>query len=300
MPDWNQILKKIEAQTAAGARAADSIRRNYLKQLQKHTKRNVIAYYSGSLSKPNLPSEVNHEDLNGFMQSVHGLNRDDGLDLILHTEGGQVSAALSIVHYLRKMFGSNIRAIVPQFAMSAGTMIACSCKSIVLAKHSQLGPIDPQMRGIAAAGVREEFDRACRECIERPERIPIWQKIIGQYPPTFLSQCENAVELAKSFVTEQLEEVMFAGSDDARAKAESVVKVLTDYSGNKGHDRPIHVDECDDLGLKIKRLEDDSKLQDLVLTIHHCYMHVFMNGPAYKAIENHLGNAIVRNDVSRR
>jgi len=215
--------------------------------------------------------------------------------LLLHTPGGSVGATESIVDYLRRMFGNNIRAIVPQIAMSAGTMIACSCREIVMAKHSNLGPIDPHLRGIPVVGVAKEFKRACDEVKRNKNLIPIWQSIIGQYRPTFLGQCENAVEWSKQFVSKQLEEVMFSGEQDANKKARNVVKKLTDYSGNKSHDRHIHIDECRQMGLKIISLEDDPDFQDLVLTIHHCYMHIFQNLPAYKCIENHLGVALFKN-----
>jgi hypothetical protein len=42
-----------------------------------------------------------------------------------------------------------------------------------------------------------------------------------------------------------------------------------------------------------RNLEDDPKLQDLVLTIHHSYMHTFASSAAIKIIENQNGNAIV-------
>ena len=79
------------------------------------------------------------------MTVIHQLDRDKGLDLILHTPGGDTAATESIVDYLHNMFGNNIRAIVPQLAMSAGTMIACSCKEIIMGLQSSLGPIDPQL-----------------------------------------------------------------------------------------------------------------------------------------------------------
>ena len=52
------------------------------------------------------------------MMAVHKLDRTKGLDLILHTQGGSISATQSIVNYLHKMFGKNtatpdIRAVVP-------------------------------------------------------------------------------------------------------------------------------------------------------------------------------------------
>jgi hypothetical protein len=300
MPNWSEVLQEINHVMFMGASAPDIVRRKYLKLLNEHTSRNVIAYYSGWLSKPNLAQgDINDEDKNGFMMAVHQLDRSKGLDLILHTPGGGIAATQSIVHYLRKMFSDDIRAIVPQLAMSAGTMIACSCRGIVMGKQSNLGPIDPHMRGIPAQGVIKEFRRATKEIKRDPGSIAIWQPIISQYRPTFLSQCEQAIQWSNEFVESQLREVMFKGDPQAKKKATAIRRFLSDYSRNKTHDRHIHAEECKEHGLKVIALEDDSDLQDLVLTVHHCYMHVFMNLPAYKIIENHRGRALVKNVVSR-
>src|SRR5215472_15832854 len=113
------------------------------------------------------------------------------------------------------MFGNDLRAIVPQIAMSAGTMVACSCREILMARHTNLGPIDPHLRGLPAYGVKEEFRRAVKEGKKDPAMIPIWQSIIGRYGPTFLSQCENAIDWSKKFVESQLQHVMF--EQDANA-----------------------------------------------------------------------------------
>lgn len=80
----------------------------------------------------------------------HGLNFEKGLDLILHTPGGDVAATESIIEYLNDVFEGDIRAIVPQIAMSGGTMVACSCNEILMGKQSSLGPVDPQLRGFPA------------------------------------------------------------------------------------------------------------------------------------------------------
>src|SRR5262245_8048909 len=126
MPTWSDVLTQIKelqrAHTEGTKGAVDTIRRQYLLQLHRHTKRTVIAYYSGLLSKPGIAeSEINDEDKNGFMMAVHGLDSSNGLDLILHTPGGNIAATESIVDYLRQKFKKDIRAIVPQIAMSAGT-----------------------------------------------------------------------------------------------------------------------------------------------------------------------------------
>lgn len=248
------------------------------------------------MSKPAVPqSDINDEDKNGFMMAVHRMNRSLGLDLILHTPGGSIAATQSIVHYLHWMFKDNMRAIIPQQAMSAGTMMACSCKEILMAKHSNLGPIDPHLRGIPAYGIIQEFKRACREVKKDRSVIPIWQSIIQQYRPSFLSQCEQAIKWSNSFVEDELAQNMFHGIPDARVKAKKIVKALSNYTHNKAHERHLHFDECKQLGLKVSLIEDDANLQDLILTVHHCFMHVLMNTPAYKMIENHMGVALVKN-----
>ncbi len=105
MPNWNDVLQEIQSVKNLGNKAVDVVRRKYLKELHEHTNRNVIAYYSGFLSKPDFDQlEINDEDKNGFMMAVHKLDRSQGLDLILHTHGGSIAATQSIVNYLHKMF----------------------------------------------------------------------------------------------------------------------------------------------------------------------------------------------------
>lgn len=312
MPDWNDVLKEIQVTVAqhgqqaqlhsqAAQGALDTIRRKYLQALRDNTGRNVIAYYSGFLSKPDAPMlGITDEDKNGFMMAVHSIGGQDrrrGLDLILHTPGGSIAATESLVDYLHRIFKNDIRAIIPQIAMSAGTMIACSCKEILMARHANLGPIDPQLGNLPAYGVKEEFERACKEVKEDNSRIPIWQSIIGRYGPTFLSQCENSIDWSKQFVEKELEHVMFDGEAQAKPKAKRIVRRLTDYRGNKTHARHIHFDELQAMGLKVSLIEDDQNLQDMVLTVHHCFMHSLMNTPAFKMIENHKGSAFVKQQV---
>jgi ClpP class serine protease len=306
MPNWRDVLNEIhrfqvdnQANPTLARQAIDVTRRKYLQELHIKTGRNVIAYYSGFLSKPGiLQSAITDEDKNGFMMAVHGLDRALGLDLILHTPGGSIAATHSLINYLHKMFGSNIRAVIPQIAMSAGTMLACSCKSILMGKQSNLGPIDPHLRDIPTYGVLREFRRAYREVKKDPSKLVIWQPIISQYRPTFLGQCENAVKWSNSFVQEQLEKVMFAGEQHAKDKANKVMQALSSYTKNKVHDRHIHAEECEKIGLRVEHLEAEGnqKLQDLVLTVHHCFMHTIMNTACFKIIENHKGVALVKQE----
>lgn len=290
-----QAAAKAEEQTAF-----DAVRRKYLNELYTITGRNIIAYYSGFLSKPDSPLlDINDEDKNGFMMAVHKLNRRRGLDLILHTPGGSIGATQSIVRYLHQMFDGDIRAIVPQIAMSAGTMIACSCREIFLAKHSNLGPIDPHVDSYPAYGIISEFDKALKQCKSEPAALPLWQSIIGQYSPTLIERCENAISWSNAFVKRQLECVMFKDLPlkVKKRKAARVVGKLTDFRGNKTHDRHIQFEECESIGLIVKRIESDERFQDLVLTVHHCYMHSLMNTGSVKIIENQDGVAFIKQQI---
>lgn len=303
MPNWSEVLKEIDeyrdknrGDPKLARTAIDAIRRKYLRDLFNYTDRNVVAYYSAFLSKPGVVGlEINDEDKNGFMMAFNRLDRTKGLDLILHTPGGSIAATQSIVNYLHKIFGRDIRSIVPQIAMSAGTMVACSTKVIMLGTHSNLGPIDPQLRDVPAYGVIREFKRAFKEVKQDASRIPIWQTIMGQYRPTFLSQCEDAIKWSNSFVAEQLENIMFYRNKDKSKRAAQIVKGLTDYRvGRQRHERHLHIEDCRRIGLKVESIERDNTFQDLVLTVHHCYMHSIMNTASIKIIENHMGVAFIK------
>ncbi|WP_370053677.1 hypothetical protein [Neptunomonas sp.] len=297
MPSWNEVLAEIStAASSQNENPLDVVRRKYIKNLHEKTGRNIICYYSGWLQKPSSnKSSINDDDKNGLMATIHGLDRNIGLDLVLHTPGGNIAATESIVNYLRQMFGTDIRAIIPQIAMSAGTMIACSCKEIIMGKQSNLGPIDPQFGGLPAHGVLEEFNKAILSVKTEPASIPLWQSIVGKYHPTFLTECEHAIALSSEVVNEWLKSSMFKDEKNPEKIASAIVEKLNNHTDTKTHERHIHFDEAKSFGLKVNPLEEDNELQDLVLTVHHAYMHTFSNSNAIKIFENHKGIAVIQN-----
>lgn len=146
MPTWSAILKELKISTADGnPMPFDTVRRKYLQQLSKHTGRNTILYATAFTQKGGPPESlsVTEEDVQGMME-VSYQSEKRPVDLILHSPGGSPEAVEGIVEYLHAQF-PEIRIIIPQIAMSAaGLMIACSGSSIVMGKHSNIGPVDPQ------------------------------------------------------------------------------------------------------------------------------------------------------------
>ena len=302
VPNWANVLNEIEenkrrAQEGINEPFVDNVRRKYLLQLHNHTNRNIIAYYLGWLQKTSTtPNYISDFDKNGLMNAVHELDKNLGLDLLLHTPGGSFAATVSLVDYLHKMFGTNIRCFIPQIAMSGGTMIACACKEIIMGKQSNIGPIDPQINGFPAYGIIDEFNHVVESVKKDPGSILVWRTILEKYEPALVGECSKAIKLARETVEKWLINGMFADNEnreDAIKQAKNIVNKLNNHADTKNHAYHIHAEEALSFGLKISMLEDDNDLQDLVLTVHHAYMHSFSGTAAVKIIENHLGRAIV-------
>lgn len=299
MPNWKTLVDEVNTLKASGS-AYDLVRRKYVKQMHEHTTRNVIVYYSGWLQKPDVIGaglgdlfSINDNDKNGFMATIHELDRTKGLDLLLHTPGGSIAATESLVDYLRSMFGPDIRAIIPQMAMSAGTMIACACAEIVMGKQSSLGPIDPQIGGMAAHGILEEFQQARDDITRDPGTIALWQPILAQYDPTLVGDCQKAVDLSAEMVREWLMTGMLGGKRKAAERASVIGRELSNHGLTKTHDRHLSMAKAKAIGLAIVPLERDQKLQDLVLSVHHACIHALTETGACKIIENHRGAASI-------
>lgn len=282
MAGFSDILKEIgESQSQL-----DFVRKKHIKALSRYTRRNTIVYYSGWLSKTDVNGvDICDSDMAGFMEAVRGLNCSKGLDLILHTPGGDPTAAESIVKYLRKKFNDDIRIIVPHMAMSAGTMISCSGKEIIMGKHSSLGPIDPQLSGIPAYSIVNEFFSAKEDLKNNPMNVQYWSIQLGKYPPAFLNRAIDAIELSGILVKEWLGTCMFDATKDQET-IDKIVNSLNEHTDSKEHARHFDSDFCKKIGLKIIDLESDQQLQDKVLSIHHAMVLTFNSTQAVKIIEN--------------
>jgi hypothetical protein len=297
MPTWGEILREIK-QTAkpGGGPDFDGVRRKYLKHLADLTGRNTVIYYTDWMSgqaSGNTTSIV-LEDLTGLMECFHGL-QGEAVDLILHSPGGEVTAAASLVQYTRKKF-TDVRVIVPQAAMSAATMWSLSANCIVMGKHSQLGPIDPQLplgqNMVPAAALIRQFETAKRECVKDPRVLSVWLPTLQQYYPGLLEICTEAIKLGRNLVTKWLTEYMFSGQENAATHGEEVARYFSDEHGV--HSLGIDRDAAKAKQLEITDLESCDDFQDAVLSVHHAAMHTLSMSPAVKIVENHVARTYVK------
>lgn len=295
MPTWSALLNEAKMKGKNNPNEAINYivnqKRFYLAKLSEKTGRNTILYFSGFLQKqPSNDASINDLDINAFMENIHGLNKSRGLDLILHTPGGDLAATEHIIKYLKSCFNSDIRAIVPQMAMSAGSMMAVSCKSVIMGKQSSLGPFDPQLNGVPCQSAIREFYKAVEDVSKNSASLGLWQAIISKLNPTFLTLCAQADELA-----EELTEKILEDKNIDRIIKSKIKRVFAKNESSKTHRRHIDREQCRDAGLDIIDLETDNELQDIVLSIHHCCMILAEQTPVIKIVENNIGGCYIRN-----
>ena len=236
--------------------------------------------------------QINPNDIQSLMSALRGL-KNDKLDLILVSGGGSGYTAEQIVSYLRAKY-KHIRAIIPQNAMSAATMIACACDSILMGKQSALGPIDPQMVlrdahggmiSMAAQEVLAEAEMAKAEISANPRVAPFWALKVQGLPLGFLTSCETASKRSISSVEDWLHVYMQLPKD----KAKAIAAWLGDSKTHKSHGKPISAATALGEGLKIDALEDDQHLQDKVLDVFHAATMTLTMTDCVKIVENHEG-----------
>ena len=116
---------------------------------------------------------IDINDSEQVLRAIHMTDPEVPLDLILHTPGGLVLAALQIARAIDRHKGK-VTVFVPHYAMSGGTLIALAADEIVMSDHAVLGPVDPQLGQYPAASLlkvdQDQADRGGRRRDAGPGR----------------------------------------------------------------------------------------------------------------------------------
>lgn len=114
-------------------------RQELIDEIQSETGINLISFVCGR------SATIARDDVMAFQDLLHNVAPETRLDLLLHTPGGDVDTAEKLLSMVRDTVKTaRLRVIVPDFAKSAGTLIAIGADSIVMSDTSELGPMDPQ------------------------------------------------------------------------------------------------------------------------------------------------------------
>jgi ClpP class serine protease len=172
---------------------------------------------------------IDLEDAQTIIAAIKDTPTDRPIDLILHTPGGIVLAAMQIARAV-EAHPAKVTVLVPVYAMSGGTLIALAADEIVLGEFSVLGPIDPQIVGLPAASIVRARD-------SKPvEHVFDLTLVLADVSEKALEQVKRgAVEL----MTPRLE----------LAKAEELAAMLA--GGHWTHDYALTATEATKIGLPV-------------------------------------------------
>ena len=186
---------------------------------------------------------IDINDSEEVLRAIQMTDADVPLDLVLHTPGGLVLAALQIAKAVRE-HKARVTVFVPHYAMSGGTLIALAADEIVMCEHSVLGPIDPQLGDSPAASLIKVVG-------EKPvAKIDDRTLVLADVGRKAIAQVKQA---ASELLTRRL----------AAEQADALAEKLT--AGTWTHDYPIWASTAKSLGLSVSTDMPHDVLQLLTL-----------------------------------
>lgn len=248
-----------------------------LEALEAHFNADVIFYYG----------EIHPFVAKPFRDFIEPLREDlprhDRLVMFLNTPGGSAEAVEKIVEIIRHHY-SEVFFIVPDFAMSAGTILCTSGDKIFMDYSSSLGPIDPQVfngkEWVPALGyldkVEQLLEKARKGDLTNAEFL-----ILQGIDLALLSRYEQARDLTVTLLKKWLVEFKFRDwnvhttnpakkgkpvtPDEKRERAEEIAKSLGDNKVWHSHGRMIGPGTLERiLRLKVDDYSADATLKPLI------------------------------------
>jgi ClpP class serine protease len=224
----------IALQPVIKQRLLESSRQRLLTQIEQRRGSRVIllAHRQETMSFLGFPimRYIDIDDAENIMRACEMTDPEVPIDIVLHTPGGLVLAALQIAHAVRHHKGQ-VTVFVPHYAMSGGTLIALAADEIVMSPHAMLGPVDPQLGQYPAASL-------LKVVAKKPiAEVDDHTLILADIADKAVSQVRQSV---KDLLTRSL----------PPEKADELADLLS--TGTWTHDYPITFEEAQRLGLKVR------------------------------------------------
>ena len=203
-------------------------------------------------------------------------NRRGRIAIILDTVGGVVEVVERMVTIIRHHY-NEIDFLVPDRAMSAGTVFVMAGNQIYMNYFSCLGPIDPQIvkdgRFVPAMSYLNQYKRFS-ERAESGQLNAAELILLNNFDPGELYQFEQARLLSQDLLADWLSTYKFRDWDthsstgapvtaeEKTERAEEIARILSDYERWRSHGRTISRDTLvlEPIRLKIERIEDNPSL----------------------------------------
>jgi len=228
-------------------------RQELIREMQKLSGNRLIAYVAGP------EALIGRADTAYFNDLLHAAPLNGSLDLLLHTPGGDIDAAEKLMSILRLRVGvGRLRVVVPDYAKSAGTLMAIGADEIVMSDTSELGPIDPQVTITDGEGNRstqsiqaylDAYERLAERLRDDPNDVPT-RLLFSKLEPDRLVHFEAVKARARLFAEAQLKRGMCRENGNFT----SIATRLLDTTKWQSHGQVINAEEADRMGIVVHRV----------------------------------------------
>ncbi len=227
------FLVLISLQPVLRQRIIDATRQRTITKLEAERGSRVIllVHRQETMSFLGFPvmRYIDVNDSEEVLRAIHLTDPEVPIDVIVHTPGGLVLAAIQIARAL-KHHPAKVTVFVPHYAMSGGTLIALAADEIIMGPHAVLGPLDPQLgRYPAPSLIRLKKEKSA-------------DKISDEFL-VYADMAEKATNQLKQTILELIEDKF------NKEKAQELADLLTE--GHWTHDYPITPDVAKGWGLPV-------------------------------------------------
>ena len=126
--------------------------------------------------------------------------------LVLLSTGGAISSAYLIGKLCREYAQDKLVIVVPREAKSAATLLCCAADEIHMGSLSELGPIDPQIDGLPALGLKSSIEHIADLVKSHPHSADMFAKYLHlSLKPIHLGYYERVAESATQYAERLLE-----------------------------------------------------------------------------------------------
>lgn len=294
--------------------------RRAIKEIEDIRGRPAICYL-GNVVNQNIKADIsiNYSDDLPFSEMTRTVDSSiNEVDVIIVTPGGRGDQVAKFVDKLRPRF-NHVGFILPDIAMSSGTIFSMSGDEIIMTKDSYIGPIDPQVKNkdgnlVPAQSIltliKDIQDRGQKKI--NAGQQPDWTdlQIMNKIDSKDIGNAINGSKYSIELVEKYLYEYKFkhwtkhsstgnqVTNDEKAKRAKKIATKLCDHENWKTHGRGITRDEAwNDCELKIDHAETIAGLERAIRRFWALMYWVFENTSMYKVfLSQNYG--LIRNDNS--
>lgn len=240
-------------------------RQSLIKEIEAATGgRTLLCYVCGN------ETEIKRDDVAGFVDLLHNVPAGAHIDLVVHTAGGDIDATQKLMRLIEEKIGKDgtIRVIVPDYAKSAGTLMALGAHSVLMSSTSELGAIDPQfvLGDVLGNQVQHSvlqylvaFGQA-RDELRRTPTDPVARMMFDKFDPAIIHKLRIIEQHARKVAENLLKR---RGMPDT-----AIASAFLDIQRWKSHAQEITALDAIGIGLNVEVIDQEDALWDKIWQLH--------------------------------